>query len=67
MALALAAEEVVRQLAHRGALPLLSSCPARKTDPSTYGVQLASCGTLLSKPRELRLVERQADETFCDL
>lgn len=35
---ALVAEEVVRQLAPRGGLPLRSSCPSRKTDPRIYEV-----------------------------
>ncbi len=64
---ALVAEVVVRQLAPRGALPLRSSCPATKTDPRTSGAPLPSCCTLSSKPREMRLVERQADGTCCDL
>jgi hypothetical protein len=62
----LVAEVVVRQLAPRRALPLRSSCPATKTDPRTSGAPLASCGPLSSKPREPRLVERQADGIFCD-
>jgi hypothetical protein len=57
----------VRQLGSRGELPLRSSYPAGKTDPGTPGAPLASCRTPSSKPRELRLVERQADETCCDL
>jgi predicted kinase len=64
---ALIAEVVVRQLGSLGELPLRSSYPAGKTDRGIPGAPLASCRTPSSKPRELRLVERQADETWCDL
>jgi predicted kinase len=64
---ALVAEVVVRQLGSIGELPLRSSCPATKTDPRTYGAPLASCCTLSSKPREMRPIERRANETYCDM